>query len=668
MINKYRKELDGLRAFAVIPVIINHFDKNILPSGYLGVDIFFVISGYVITSSLSKRSHEKFKDFILGFYERRIRRIIPSLIFFVLITSFLLTLFNNTALVSLRTGISSLFGLSNLYLLRRAFDYFSQLTELNPFAQTWSLGVEEQFYFVFPFLFWILNRISNSSSSKNNLLVTNIFLSIISLIFFIKIYPINQEQAYYLMPTRFWEISAGCILYLAVDEKKLFSKLIKNISPDLICLAIVCVFCMPQSIGLGSTITIVFLSFILIATLRKDSYIKKFFCFKKVNYIGKISYSLYLWHWGILCLSRWTIGIYWWTIPFQILSILLISDFSYKYIEEPFRKNQYSISRNLFFAVNLLLLVITSIVLYLFSLNNNFLFTGTNGEFNIGEEWRWNIKSVSEKITGRKCNGDDNYSKKDLINIFKYCIITNKKSSLNKTIAFAGDSHVLPLMSAQNLIFNSGYNLIHHSYNGCLFPLPKYGVSKLKCAEFARESSITLLNKLQEGDYLIIFNYHLSHLGDSESQTDTRNNIYDENGSLPSLGLIKRNIYLDSLNQYIEKLNRKKINVLFIGSGMRNIQSAYFLKEWFRPYPKPSNYEIEKANAIELNNYFKKYLIKKKNLIFLDPITELIECCSNDTDFLKYYRDGDHLSDFGAKKLTKIILQKISKHEYSLKQ
>ena len=85
----YRPEIDGLRAFAVIAVIINHFNKDILPSGYLGVDIFFVISGFVITSSLDGRRSENISEFLGGFYSRRLRRLIPGLIFFVIITSFI---------------------------------------------------------------------------------------------------------------------------------------------------------------------------------------------------------------------------------------------------------------------------------------------------------------------------------------------------------------------------------------------------------------------------------------------------------------------------------------------------------------------------------------------------------------------------------------------------
>ena len=106
--SRYRPEIDGLRAFAVIAVIINHFNKEILPNGYLGVDIFFVISGFVITSSLYQRPNKNFKDFISGFYERRIKRLVPALSVFILITSFTICLFKPNPILTLRTGLTSL--------------------------------------------------------------------------------------------------------------------------------------------------------------------------------------------------------------------------------------------------------------------------------------------------------------------------------------------------------------------------------------------------------------------------------------------------------------------------------------------------------------------------------------------------------------------------------
>ena len=150
----YFKEIDGFRAFAITTVIINHFNKDFIPGGYLGVDIFFVISGFVITSSLHNKQSKNFKDFICEFYERRFKRLVPALVIFVLIVSIFVCLFNPFPSVALKTGLTSLFGISNIYLLKQSTDYFSQSTQLNVFTHTWSLGVEEQFYLLFPFLLW----------------------------------------------------------------------------------------------------------------------------------------------------------------------------------------------------------------------------------------------------------------------------------------------------------------------------------------------------------------------------------------------------------------------------------------------------------------------------------------------------------------------------------
>ena len=192
--NRYRPEIDGLRAFAVIAVIINHFNKEILPNGYLGVDIFFVISGFVITSSLYQRPSINFKDFISGFYERRIKRLVPALSVFVLIMSIAICLFIPIPTLSLRTGLTSLFGLSNIYLLKQSTDYFAQSTELNVFTHTWSLGVEEQFYFLFPFLIWFSGFGRQTKNGARNLFLIVGALTIASLIGFIYLYPSTNQQ------------------------------------------------------------------------------------------------------------------------------------------------------------------------------------------------------------------------------------------------------------------------------------------------------------------------------------------------------------------------------------------------------------------------------------------------------------------------------------------
>ena len=140
----YRPELDGLRALAVLLVIGHHLgiDSGVLPSGFLGVDIFFVISGYVITASILRHGAQPLRPFLLGFYRRRVQRLAPALVLCVAVTALLSCLVIPDPGPSLRTGAAALFGLSNLELHHQASDYFGTDAALNTFTQTWSLGVE----------------------------------------------------------------------------------------------------------------------------------------------------------------------------------------------------------------------------------------------------------------------------------------------------------------------------------------------------------------------------------------------------------------------------------------------------------------------------------------------------------------------------------------------
>lgn len=340
--SRYRPEIDGLRAFAVIAVIINHFNKDLLPSGYLGVDIFFVISGYVITSSLSDRQSKNFLDFVTGFYERRIKRLVPALVVFVLITSVLISFFNPDPGGALSIGWKSLFGVSNISLYKSSTNYFAQSTELNPFTHTWSLGVEEQFYLLFPFLIWFSGFSQQTAKGARNLFFVIGALSIASLIGFIYLYQVNQPAAYFLLPPRFWEMAAGCLIFIGFQKRASIEQALEQVPPLLVVAAMIGVMFLPVSAAVPATIGVVVLSAILIACLKKGTEAYQFFTLEKVVYVGMISYSLYLWHWTVLCISRWTIGIHWWSVPLQVAPMVLMAIGSYKWIETPYRKREWS--------------------------------------------------------------------------------------------------------------------------------------------------------------------------------------------------------------------------------------------------------------------------------------------------------------------------------------
>lgn len=349
--SNYRPEIDGLRALAVVAVIINHINKDLLPSGYLGVDIFFVISGYVITASLSSRQSRNMLDFVTAFYERRIKRLVPALVVFVLITSLLICLFNPDPGVALSVGWQSLLGISNLHLYLSATDYFAQATELNPFTHTWSLGVEEQFYLLFPLLIWFSGFGQQKPNGARNLFFWVAALSAASLISFVVLYPANQPAAYFLMPPRFWEMAAGCLIFLAFQKRARIEQALEQVPPLLVVAAMLAVMLLPLSAAVPATIGVVALTALLIACLKQGTAGHQIFSLAKVVAVGKISYSLYLWHWGVLSISRWTIGIHWWSLPLQIAAMLLLAIASYQWIEIPFRSAKIGLSRQQVFAL-----------------------------------------------------------------------------------------------------------------------------------------------------------------------------------------------------------------------------------------------------------------------------------------------------------------------------
>lgn len=343
--SSYRPEIDGLRALAVIAVILNHYGQDALPSGYLGVDIFFVISGFVITSSLQGLSARNLSDFLAEFYVRRIKRLLPALVFFVCVIGVLICLFNPQPASTLKTGVTALFGLSNLYLFTQSTDYFAASTKLNAFTHTWSLGVEEQFYIFFPLLVWFTGFSPLTSNGSKHLFLIITALSLTSLIGFVYLYQAHQPAAYFLLPTRIWELGAGCLLFLSLARPNRVIRVIHRFPSLLVLAALIGALFLPLQLAVPTTVAVVALTVTLIAGLHTGTTAYALLSHHSVVYIGKISYSLYLWHWGVLSLSRWTIGVEWWTVPFQIVLMLLLAGLSYRYVEISLRHADWSVRR-----------------------------------------------------------------------------------------------------------------------------------------------------------------------------------------------------------------------------------------------------------------------------------------------------------------------------------
>ena len=658
---KYRPEIDGLRAFAVVAVIINHFNKDILPGGYLGVDIFFVISGYVITSSLHGRSSKDFKDFISGFYERRIKRLVPALSVFVLITSIAICLFNPTPGTSLRTGLTSLFGLSNLYLLRNSTDYFAQSTELNIFTHTWSLGVEEQFYILFPFLIWFSGFGRQTKNGARNLFLAVGALTIASLVAFLYLYPTNQPAAYFLMPSRFWEMAAGCLIFIGFQKRASVEQLLEKVPPLLVMALIVGVMYLPMSLAAASTIAVVALSSILIASLKKQTAAFKIFTNPKVVYIGLISYSLYLWHWGVLSISRWTIGIHWWSIPFQVALMFGLAVASYRWIETPFRRLKIQQRKTVFGFLICSTILTTSGIILLLQCSKIFYLGNTLRP--LGKEIVQNNKLLWGGYD--KCIVDKDA---DITKIYKYeydCSYGDGhdlQNSKRTRILVIGNSIAASFAEAfadapKNLVFT-----LIPAYGGV--PINGVATQDENRKEIVKYYWSTIVpnqvKKLKTGDVVLYINEITGFIYSTRTDApdfDPTTSIYNTNVGLVTQGLTN---FADSLKQ-------KGIFFIITRPLPNPPECHHFQKQWFNVLNTRDECDFPESEFIDKTNLPVNKLISRlvndfenvSDLDLADVFCDESKCDYYSGDTL-LYRDGLHPSSEAAVLSSHTIFETIS--------
>jgi len=349
-LNRYRPDIDGLRAIAVIAVILFHINKSWLPGGFTGVDIFFVISGYVVTSSIINHQSNSVLDYFLGFYTRRIKRIFPALIACVTVTTLLAIIFLPTSevLEPMRSAIWSLIGWNNNFLIGTSLDYFNADQSLNPFLHTWSLGVEEQFYLVFPIFLLIIYGLKRPIEKKPNFKLWILISTIgISAILSMWLSFTNTTWAYYFMPSRFWELGAGALLFILLAQGfdfKLNAHPLINPSLQLGAFLLMGIslfaindksqfpfpWALPSVLG-----TVMFIA----SGAVENNLINRLVGSRPLVYIGKLSYSLYLWHWPILTLFNWTVRLdSSLNVVIALLMTFAFSSASYYWIEKPIRE------------------------------------------------------------------------------------------------------------------------------------------------------------------------------------------------------------------------------------------------------------------------------------------------------------------------------------------
>ncbi len=336
-----------LRALAIILVVGYHADLPLLKGGFIGVDIFFVISGYLITALLVKEGLNSGRINLFEFYARRARRLLPASLVMVLITT-LVAIFVLPPIEQMsvsKAALSTIAYLSNIFLAHAATDYFNQTAANNPLLHTWSLAVEEQFYFFWPLLVLAAVRVRRSKTTVAYLIL---LVGGASLIVCIWLTGFNKSLAFFLSPTRAWEFAAGGLASL-IPTNKLntgHKNYIRGFGLGLLCLAVAFFSSQMNFPGSAAIIPVLGSAMILIAgASTKTPFARsKSGRMSPFQYLGAISYSWYLWHWPVLILGQ---RIFY--NPFKNERILLVlislafATLSYHFVENPIRFNLESL-------------------------------------------------------------------------------------------------------------------------------------------------------------------------------------------------------------------------------------------------------------------------------------------------------------------------------------
>ncbi len=669
----YRPEIDGLRAIAVGAVILYHAQITILgyqpfKGGFIGVDIFFVISGYLITSIILKELVTTGSFSFKYFYERRIRRILPALLFVMLVSlPFAWMYLLPSSFVDFSKSILYSLGFSsNFYFHYSGQQYGAGSGLLKPFLHTWSLSVEEQFYILFPIV--LLITFKYFRKHLLTILVIGLIISLQMADWVSKNYP---SVSFYFLHTRMWELLAGSIL--AYFEITLGHRS-KNKTLNLI-LPSIGVFLIGHSILFFNdkmfhpsfyTLSPIIGVCLIIWFSNKDELITKILSTKLFVGIGLMSYSLYLWHYPIFAFARiieFSQGSLFKKLILGIV-IIILSVFSYYFIERPARDKNNRFK----FLISLILISISVLVI----VNINII--QKDGYKNrIPEIFQKNLSEVPwqllKNLDGKNCDGNTEGCKFN--------------TSSNKKVYIIGDSHMGSLtFNLKDKVIKKNYQFITFVSGGCLF-YPGFNLvttKTMKLDEKCKDAYFQKIKKILSKDInsIIIFGgrlprYISNNLFDNQEGGSQGNEWSKKYVSVGKYDTIQSSFK----NEVLELSKNHKIILIYpipeIGWKFPKKLLSSFPKKLslMENYLVPKNYittsyqvykdrtksSFELLDSLQNKNIYRIYPHK----LFCNTIIKN-RCVTHDDRNIFYY-DNNHPSLKGAEMINNLIMKEIEKIE-----
>jgi peptidoglycan/LPS O-acetylase OafA/YrhL len=651
----YLTGIDGLRAISILAVMIYNIDLlAFLPGGFTGVDVFFVISGYVISKSLFKKSSLRFPVYLAEFYKKRILRIFPALIVCLIMTVVASALFLPIGLSSAisETGLAAFFGLSNFALIQHTNGYFAPRVEFKPFLHTWSLAVQEQFYLFFPLLFFVWLKFSKKESMygyvSRGLFVGLAFLSFAYAYFQT---AANHELAFYLLLSRFWEIAAGALLFqlhsrnLCIAHSKRLSDLF--LVSGMVLLGVGFIYSDQELFPFPWAIVPVLGAMLSISGVTNSSgslsVIHRLLQSPGLTYIGRLSYSLYLWHWPVSTLLRWTIGFDQFRyVVIYLIVIFLLAMASYHLIELPIRTHAYLLKQKNWKLISggiVVVLASFAIAHSIFEAQSTISLSVTKDSY----EWR----------------------------AFAYTPIDPDSVSMDADIVgrkvfVVGDSHAAAYRTMLQIV-SAQWDIEVHVYEqgGCAVANLLTSMSQAnQCQAFYDYAFTEIKNKAESGDIIFlaslrmpVLSYRLELVDEAAMTTRLKREIAPE----------KIQVALEDASRLIDELSVPGVHILIDAPKPVFKLSPYLCSDWFNkmnPLCAPG-FAVDREFLLELRQPVMDSLSQLEsrhpNLSVWDPFFVLCAdavCSAYDGDKPLFF-DGDHLSGHGNRVLTPSFKNKL---------
>lgn len=658
----YRPDIDGLRAIAVLAVMLYHLDASWLPGGFVGVDIFFVISGYVVTASLAKQTGAPLGRFIREFYVRRLARILPALLAMLCLSAVLAVLFIPQAWLSRHgddTARYALFGLSNLFLQLNDGSYFAPRAEFNPFTHTWSLGVEEQFYLLAPLLVfgWLQVTLRRKS------LAVWAVLALGSLAVCIGIGQAHRTFAFYFIGCRFWELAAGSLLFMFSEARRPGAHR-THAAPwvtgvgMLALLGSLLLTPIDRFPWPGALAPVVgTLLIILGGSLSPQGPVQKVLSQPAMLWIGLRSYSLYLWHWPVYVLMRWTTGLdSGWAAAGACAITVVLAAASYRWIERPFRHHP-ALSRQLPSVQLALLLAFPVVGLAVLSLlfEARPLISLASASRN-ANDWTVTPRMTFPERGLRACQVRIEEVSNDGLMERRYTPTGCAILAGSQTVYVVGDSHAGAMAPQyEQFAAETGTRVRMFSVGGCGyldFKSPMRSARNAACARFAEKTTQLMLDQSARGDVVLLPSLRLERYGDqwsTASVTDMYALVYKpENASL-------RQAALQEALEISGLLRTKDLAVVFAEPLPVFKAPPFRCADWFNRHNPicAGGTEMPRSEVHRLRqpivDAMRQVADRSPGVGSWDPMPVLYpgEVCLTSLAGRPLFFDGDHLSGYG---------------------